>query len=158
MSDPRFHLAQINLAHLRAPLEDPEMVGFVERLAPINALADGSPGFIWRLIEEDGTDATGLRPFGKDLIVNFSVWRDLDSLWDFTYRTAHLELLRRRREWFHRFASVSVALWWIPAGTVPTLEEAGKRVELLRADGPGPEAFTFRERFDPSGTPRFSHT
>lgn len=158
MSDPRFHLAQINLGHLRAPLDEPGMAGFVERLAPINALADDSPGFVWRLIEEDGDDATGLRPFGENIIVNFSVWRDLDSLWDFTYRSAHLELLRRRREWFHPFDSVSAALWWIPAGTVPTLEEAERRVDLLRDKGPSPEAFTFRERFDPSGTPRSSHT
>lgn len=110
------------------------------------------------MIEEGSADATGLRPFGEEVIVNFSVWRDVDSLRDFTYRTVHVELLRRRREWFHRFESVSVALRWIPAGTVPTLQEAGKRVELLRDKGSCPEVFTFRERFDPSGTPQSPHS
>ena len=154
MSDPRSHLAQINPGHLRTPLDDPLMADFTRGLEPINALAEPSPGFVWRLIGEDSADATGLRPFGEEILLDCWVWLDVDSLWDFAYRTVHVELLRRPKEWFHRFESAGVALWWIPAGIVPTLEEAGERVKLLREKGSCPEVFTFRERFDPSGTPR----
>lgn len=145
----RHHLAQINLGLLKAELDDPSMRGFTDRLEPINALADHSPGFVWRLIEEGEADATALRPFGPNTIINFSVWRDVETLWNFTYRTDHLDLLRRRRTWFERMDGVLVALWWIPAGTIPTVEEAGRKLDLLREIGPSPEAFTLRTPFPP---------
>ena len=152
---PAYHLAQINVGLLKAPLDHASMAEFVELLEPVNALADRSPGFVWRLVGEGEPDATGMRPFGEDLLINLSVWEGVDALWDFTYRTDHLELLRRRRSWFDRLSCAHLALWWVPAGTVPTLEEGGRRLEALRAKGPSVEAFTLRDRFDPPATPQY---
>jgi hypothetical protein len=144
-----YHLAQLNVASPRAPLDDPSMAGFVDELVLINARADASPGFVWRLVGEDSDDATSLRPFGPDLMVNMSVWESVEALRDFTYRDGtHLEQLRRRREWFSREGLGShLVLWWIPAGTIPTLEQARERLALLDRVGPGPEAFTLREPY-----------
>jgi hypothetical protein len=143
------HLAQINVGVLKAPLDDPSMAGFAERIDPVNALADEAPGFVWRLVEEGAGDATGLRPFGDALLINYSVWEDVESLWNFTYRSEHLELLRGRREWFERIEEAYLALWWVPSGTIPTVEEAGRRLDLLREHGPTPEVFTLRTSFPP---------
>ncbi|MFD0690357.1 DUF3291 domain-containing protein [Actinomadura fibrosa] len=145
--DARFHLAQMNLATLRFPLDDPRMADFVALLDPVNALADGTPGFVWRLVEEGQPDATGMRPAGDDVIVNFSVWETSEALWDFVYRSGHLETMRRRREWFQRHVEAHLALWWIPAGYVPTVDEGLARVALLRAQGPSPRAFTFNSSY-----------
>ncbi|TDQ54964.1 DUF3291 domain-containing protein [Actinorugispora endophytica] len=142
-----YHLAQMNVGVLNAPLDTPRMSDFVAMLDPINSLADASPGFVWRFRSEGANDATEERPFGDDLLINFSVWESSESLWDFTYRTDHLELLRRRREWFTRLDGVFLVLWWIPAGHVPTLAEAGERLDLIREKGPTPEAFDFRTPF-----------
>jgi hypothetical protein len=145
------HLAQLNVGRLRQPLDAPESAGFVAGLKPINALADASPGFVWRLTDEDGEDATSLHPNGDDMIVNLSVWESREALWDFTYRSDHLELLRHRREWFVRMTEPFMVLWWVPAGHVPSVEEALGRLARLREKGPGAEAFTFREPYDPVG-------
>ncbi|GAA1762955.1 MULTISPECIES: DUF3291 domain-containing protein [Streptomonospora] len=147
MSD--HHLAQINVGVLKAPIDAPSMAEFAALLDPVNALADSSPGFVWRYTDEGSNDATAARPFGDDILVNFSVWRDRESLWNFTYRTDHLDTLRRRREWFHRLEDMHLAMWWIPAGRIPTLDEGRTRLELLRAEGPSPEAFTFAAPFPP---------
>nr|WP_150240428.1 DUF3291 domain-containing protein [Nocardiopsis quinghaiensis] len=145
----RHHLAQINVGVLKAPLSAPSMAGFASRIEPVNALADKAPGFVWRLVEEGEGDATGLRPFGDALLINYSVWEDVESLWNFTYRSEHLELLRDRREWFDRVKEAHLALWWVPSGTIPTVEEAGRRLDLLREHGPTPGAFTLRTSFPP---------
>ncbi|WP_052810089.1 DUF3291 domain-containing protein [Streptomonospora alba] len=145
------HLAQINTGILKAPLDDPSMAEFVALLDPVNALADSSPGFVWRYTDEGSNDATAARPFGDDVLVNLSVWQDRESLWNFTYRSDHLDALRRRREWFTRLSGMHAALWWLPAGRVPTLQEARSRLEMLRSRGPSPEAFTFSESFPPPG-------
>ena len=144
-----FHLAELNVARMKASLDDPAMAGFVAGLQPLNALADASPGFVWRLIEEGGEDSTGLRPFGPDMLVNLSVWEDVESLRAYTYQTRdHLEAVRRRREWFHHDSvGEHLVMWWIPAGTLPTLKEAGERRDLLNRSGPCPEAFTLRRPF-----------
>ncbi|MBD2894680.1 hypothetical protein amrb99_36070 [Actinomadura sp. RB99] len=142
-----FHLAQFNVGTLRYPLDDPRTADFVAMLDPVNALADGAPGFVWRLVEEGRADATGMRPAGEDVIINYSVWESQEALWDFVYRTAHLETLRRRREWFRRHVEAHMVLWWIPAGYVPTVEEALERLDLLRAQGPSPRAFTFSSSY-----------
>ena len=143
--DPNRHLAQVNVARLVAPLDSPQLEDFVRWLEPINALADSSPGFVWRLQTEAG-DATAVRAFDDDrIIVNLSVWESLQSLWDFVYASRHLDALRRRRDWFQRIADGSVALWWLPSGTVPTVDEARSRLERLRCEGPGQAAFTFKE-------------
>ena len=122
---------------------------FRTNLDPINALAEVSPGFVWRLQDEDG-NATGIKPFGDELeIINLTVWESIDALADFTYRSAHKEILRRRREFFEAPTKPIVCLWWIPEGTIPTIEDAIARLEHLRAHGPTPTAFTFRVRFEP---------
>jgi heme-degrading monooxygenase HmoA len=118
-------------------------------LDPVNALADRTPGFIWRLQTEDG-NATAIRPFEDDRVaVNLSVWESLEALGEFVYASRHLEVLQRRREWFEHMAEAYLVLWWIPAGTTPTVEEAKARLEALRERGPSPHAFTFREPFPP---------
>src|SRR3954469_19523968 len=114
MSD--HHFAQLNVGRLRKPLDAAESAGFFNALQPINALADASPGFVWRLTGENGQDATSIRPEGDDMIINMSVWESREALWDFTYRTEHLELMRHRREWFVRLAEPFLVLWWVPAG------------------------------------------
>lgn len=141
------HLAQLNVATLLHPLDDPRIAPFVELLDPVNATADGAPGFVWRLVEDGGADATTLRPAGENVIVNMSVWETLEALWDFTYRSGHLEVVRRRRDWFDRHVEAHLVLWWIPAGHVPTVEEALARLAELRAVGPSPRAFTFASSY-----------
>ncbi|MYZ17392.1 DUF3291 domain-containing protein, partial [Streptomyces sp. SID337] len=135
---PAAHLAELNLAKLRHPLDDPRMESFVELLNPVNAAADGAPGFIWRLVEEGAPDATALRPAGEDVIVTMSVWETPEALWEFTYRSGHLEVMRRRREWFDRHVEAYLVLWWVPAGHVPTVDEGLERLADLRANGPSP--------------------
>ncbi|HSP16689.1 MAG TPA: DUF3291 domain-containing protein [Thermoanaerobaculia bacterium] len=141
---PPYHLAQVNIARMKAPLESPVMEGFVARLAEINALADASPGFVWRLQTEAG-NATYLRPYADDRILfNLSVWESVEALKDYVYRTAHAELLKGRRSWFEQFDGSTVALWWMPAGQLPTVEEAKERLAHLDSRGPSPFAFTFK--------------
>ena len=141
------HLAQVNIATLRAPLDGPELAGFVAQLEPVNALADRSPGFVWRLQTEDG-DATAIRPYEDDrVMVNLSVWASFEALRSFVYATRHLEVMRHRRQWFSRMADPYLALWWLPAGTIPTVAEAKERLELLARQGPTAGAFTFRVAF-----------
>ncbi|MFF2308061.1 DUF3291 domain-containing protein [Streptomyces sp. NPDC058128] len=141
------HLAQLNVATLLHPLDDPRLAPFVEQLDPVNAAADGTPGFVWRLVEDGAADATALRPAGEDVIVNLSVWETQEALWDFAYRSGHLEVMRRRREWFARHVESHLVLWWVPAGHVPSVTEALERLADLRANGPSPRAFTFASSY-----------
>ena len=143
------HVAQLNVGRLRAPMDDPSIDDFRNGLDPLNAVADGTPGFVWRLQDESG-NATNIKPFGDDLeIVNLSVWESIEALADFTYRSPHAAILRRRREFFEPPTQPILCLWWIEAGTIPTTDDAIRRLEHLRAHGPTPTAFTFRHRFDP---------
>ncbi len=145
------HLAQLNIARLRAPLDDPLVADFVGNLERINGLGDASPGFVWRLQTEDG-DATAVRAYDDELvIVNLTVWESIEALADFVYRSDHIEFLRRRREWFERMGEAHLVLWWVPAGHRPSIAEAVARLDQLRRAGPGPEAFTFRQPFAASG-------
>ena len=141
-----YQLAEINVALLKAPLDSPQLKDFVDNLDRINALAESSPGFVWRL-KGDGNDATSLRPLGENVIVNMSVWSDVNSLRDYVYKTAHVEILRRKREWFTRMADAYMVLWWVPNGHEPTVAEAVARLTQLRERGASPEAFTFGEAF-----------
>ncbi|WP_019633865.1 DUF3291 domain-containing protein [Actinomadura atramentaria] len=152
-NSPGRHLAQLNIGTLLHPLDDPRIAGFTNALDRINALADAAPGFVWRLVDDGGANATELRPFGGDVIVNLSVWESREALWNFAYRSEHLELLRERRAWFRRPDGPHLVLWWVPAGHVPTTREAGERLALLREHGPSPRAFTFRDAFDPESAP-----
>jgi hypothetical protein len=150
----RFHLAQVNIGRFRAPLEDPLMEGFRTQLDPINALADRSPGFVWRLQTEDG-NATTIRPYPDErMAINLSVWASLESLQQFVYRSAHAGTLRDRKQWFEPIEGPILALWWIPAGHIPTVQEAVERLQHLKERGPSPHAFTFRRPFPaPDGPP-----
>lgn len=136
-----FELAQLNVAAMKAPLESPNMADFVANLDRINALAEASPGFVWRLQTEEG-DATAMRPMGEEMLVNLSVWMDAESLVDYVYKSAHVEIMRRRKEWFESMREAYVVLWWVPKGHRPTALEAVSRLQLLRAQGPTSEAFT----------------
>ena len=145
----RYHIAQVNIGRVKAPLDDPIMAGFVNRLDEINALADGSPGFVWRLQTPEG-DATYLRPYDDDrVLINMSVWETVDALKHYVYHTVHAQLLRQRQEWFEKFAGVYLALWWVPAGHIPGIDEAKKRIAYLEAHGPTQFAFTFKAVFQP---------
>jgi len=145
------HLAQLNVARLRAPIDDPIIDDFRMNLARINLLAEKSPGYVWRL-QDDSGNATGIKPFGDELeIINLTVWESIDALADFTYRSEHVELLRRRRQFFETPTQPVLCLWWIPEGTVPTVEDAMDRLTHLRVHGPTPSAFTLRQRFEPGG-------
>jgi hypothetical protein len=145
-------LAQVNVARPRAPLASAELADFVAALAPVNALADTAHGFVWRLQDEDG-DATAIPVLGDPgLIVNLSVWESLDVLRAFVYNGRHLEVMRRRRDWFARMAETYQALWWVPAGHRPDVAEAEERLLMVRDRGSTPGAFTFARPFGPDGT------
>lgn len=141
-----FELAQLNIGYLKAPIDSPVLADFVANLERINLLADASDGFRWRLQTDEG-NATSLRPFGNDVIVNMSVWRDLDALRQYVYNSAHTEIMRRRREWFAHAPQAYVVLWWVPSGHRPSLSEAAERLEQLRQHGPSSTAFTFGKFF-----------
>jgi uncharacterized protein DUF3291 len=141
-----FHIAQVNIGLPVAPVGTSALAEFMALLDPVNAIADASPGFVWRLQTEEG-NATSIPVLGDDrLIVNLSVWESIDQLADFVYRSGHVAVMRRRREWFER-SKVFMALWWVPAGHRPAVTEAEERLEHLRAHGPTAHAFTFRQRF-----------
>jgi uncharacterized protein DUF3291 len=145
----RYHLAVFNVARMVAPLDSPQLKAFMDGLDPINALGEGAPGFIWRYTADGTNNATAARPMGDlDVIVNFGVWESRDHLWEFVYRSQHLDFLRRRREWFYPALEPYLVLWWVPAGDIPTIEEAVGRLEHLQREGPTPDAFTFREFFE----------
>jgi len=149
-----WHLAQLNIGRLRVPVDDPATADFMANLDPINALAEATPGFVWRLQTEEG-NATAIRAFPRDdlMIINMSVWESIETLADFVYRSAHTPFLRRRSGWFERLDEVYLVLRWIPAGTVPTIGEALARLGHLRAFGPTAEAFTFRQPYPHPGGP-----
>jgi len=144
------YLAQINIGRLRAPMDAPQTAGFAQNLDRINALAESQPGFVWRLTGE-GNNATDLTFFDDPMIlVNLSVWTDVEALAAFVYRSGHREVMRRRAEWFHKM-EVFMGLWWVAAGHIPTPQEGIARLEILRRLGPSAEAFTFRQPFPPPG-------
>ncbi|HJS39096.1 MAG TPA: DUF3291 domain-containing protein [Burkholderiales bacterium] len=142
-----WHLAQLNIGIIKAPMDSPVMADFAANLDRINALAEATPGFVWRLQTEEG-NATAIRPFeNENLLLNMSVWRDVESLGKYVYHSAHVEIMRRRREWFEHMDEAFLVLWWVPQGHRPGVAEAVARLELLRAKGPTAEAFTFRHAF-----------
>ncbi|MEU3168104.1 DUF3291 domain-containing protein [Streptosporangium sp. NPDC006930] len=144
------HLAQLNIAHMRAPKDSPELASFMAGLDPLNRLAEADPGFVWRLKGGDGPEDTVEHIYGDHLLINYSVWRSRDALWSYVYRSDHLAFLQRRREWFLRIAEPYSVMWWIPEGYEPTLPEGMERLERLRAEGPTLEAFTFKNFYDSS--------
>ena len=143
----KYHLAQINIAQMNAPLDDPIMAGFVAQLDAVNAVADQSPGFVWRLQSEEG-NATDIQAYGDDkMLINMSVWESVETLHQYTYRSQHARVFRDRKKWFEPLGRPHMVLWWIPAGYLPTVEEGKERLEMLHLNGPTPEAFTFKQQF-----------
>ncbi len=152
-----YHLAQINIARFTRAKDHPVNQPFMDALDPVNAHADSAPGFIWRLVGE-GNDAISIDvvPDDPQVAVNMSLWQDVDALAAFVYRNGeHLAFMRRRREWFDHVA-VFQALWWVPAGHIPTVAEGMAKIDLLRDIGPSSDAFTFKRPFPaPDGRPAY---
>lgn len=144
----KYHLAQINIARMRGTIDSPVMAEFVAQLETVNAQAESAPGYTWRL-QTDLGDATSIRAFDDEfIIVNMSVWTDVESLFQYVYyNSSHGDAFRRRTDWFEKMETPSVVLWWIPVGHIPTVEEAKAKLEYLHLHGPTPEAFTFKKRF-----------
>jgi len=143
-----FHLAQINIGRLVAPIDDPKIAGFVAQLDPINALADSAPGFIWRLQSASG-NATDI-PYSADdptILLNMSVWDSVEALRDFVYASKHLDVFRQRAKWFERMDKPIYCLWWIPAGHIPIVAEGRERLEHYQQYGPTPFSFWFSRLF-----------
>lgn len=142
-----FHIAQLNIAKGKAAIDSELMAPFVNELDRINALAENSPGFVWRLMEENG-NATSIQFFDDpNLILNMSVWETAETLFEYVYKSAHAGVMSRRREWFEPLKEAYHVLWWIEAGTVPSLDQAKKKLEYIQAHGPSEHAFTFKKPF-----------
>jgi Domain of unknown function (DUF3291) len=146
-----WHIAQLNVATALYSHEDSRMSEFFAQLDDINALADTSPGFVWRLQGESG-NATDIQVTDDPLLlVNMSVWQSVESLFEFAYRSSHRRVMADRRKWFKRLDGPYQVLWWVAAGHRPGIEEGLARLQLLRQSGPCPEAFTFKSKFPPPG-------
>lgn len=148
-----FHLAQINVGRLLAPIDDPRIAEFVARLDEINALADRTPGFVWRMQTEAG-NATSL-PYNDDplVIANMSVWESVEALRDYVYRSAHVDVMRKRLTWFEKPPVPMYCLWWIPAGHIPTLAEGRARLEHYQQHGATDVSFWFAKPAPHPATP-----
>jgi hypothetical protein len=148
-------LAQVNIARMKAPLDDPMMKAFFDFIAPINQLAEDSPGFIWRLKDEEGNSSVHLDlPFDDQLLLlNMSVWKDIPSLQVFTYKTVHSYFVKNRKRWFDTLQQHHMAMWWIPDGAFPDLAEAGRRLATIQQRGASADAFSFARPYDATGQP-----
>lgn len=144
-----YHLAQVNIAKMLTELNDPIMSGFVQRLEEINQLAELSAGFVWRFQSDEG-DATYLRPYDdKNILFNMSVWESLETLKAYVYNSTHLELIKSKKSWFSKLDESHMALWWVPKGHIPDVNEGLEKIEIIQKNGPCREAFTFAKSFSP---------
>lgn len=143
-----YQLAQINIGRMAGQdINDPIMKEFVDNLDAINQLAEQSEGFIWRL-KDESNNASSFNPYHDDrVIINMSVWKDLPSLEAFTFKSLHTDFLKRRKEWFTAFGKPYIAMWWIQAGEIPSIEAAVERLDYLQNHGPSEYAFNFRKKF-----------
>ncbi len=149
-------LAQLNIAEAKYGTEDARMDGFTGRVDIINAMADRSPGFIWRLTDDDETDgALSLRMEGQNdyTLVNMSVWADIESLFHFIYKTAHAKVMQGKDDWFNPLSKNHMVLWWVEDGHIPSMDEAKEKLDAIRANGPSPKAFDFQTPFNAAGRP-----
>jgi hypothetical protein len=147
------HLATANAAIMHTSYEDPSMADFVAQLDSVNASADVAPGFVWRFVEGDDDTAEIARVFGNDRILfNMSVWESVESLEAWVYQGQHLDVVRRRAEWFEKSARSPLVLWWVEKDHIPTIAEAKQHFDKLWDDNPSGEAFTFRSRFEQPGS------
>lgn len=148
MQLPKHHLAQVNIATLRAPLHDPQMADFVAQINYVNSVADTDPGFVWRLRAEGADDATAIRAFDDDrILITLTVWKSLEALSNYVYRGAHAGVMRDRRRWFEKAEHPILALWWVPVNHSPTVDEGKERLDYLRCHGSTTHAFSFGKPF-----------
>lgn len=153
MQTAKYHLCHLNVGPANAPLTDPIMAGFVEKLDEINQLAYRSPGFVWHL-QIDINNPEDLAMYGEPgMLFNLSVWESMEALYAYTYKSQHAQMMQRRREWFGTMNGPNYVLWWIPAGELPTLEEAKRRIAYLTEHGPSEHAFTFKQPFPSPAQP-----
>ncbi|WP_298477593.1 DUF3291 domain-containing protein [uncultured Maribacter sp.] len=143
-----YQLAEINIARIKGiTIDDPIMKEFVDNLDTINNLAENSPGFVWRL-KDDSNNATNLNPYNDvQIIINISVWENVETLSNYVYKTVHSDFLRRRKEWFKNYGNVSTAMWWIPEGKYPSVEEAVEKLAELQKNGTSTSVFNFKNTF-----------
>lgn len=142
-----YNIAQVNIGRMLDTIDSETMSGFVARLDEINAIADDYEGFVWRLQTEEG-DATAIRPYEDErIIVNMSVWESMDALFDFTYKSTHVELLKPRHSWFEHMKEMYMCMWWQPVDVIPTPEDAKHRLAYINQHGISPYAFNFKKRF-----------
>ena len=144
---PSYHLAQVNIGRFVAPLDSPEMADFVAALHTINALAEQTPGFVWRLQDVTGFSSSIRAYEDERTAINLTVWESVQALREYTYYSQHADFYRRRTEWFEKLDGPVLALWWLPAGELPTIDQAKARLDHLAAHGPTPYAFTFKAVF-----------
>ncbi|WP_422361314.1 DUF3291 domain-containing protein [Reichenbachiella sp.] len=151
MKQKTYNLAQLNITKLKADLDDPIMKEFKDFLAPVNQLAEESPGFVWRFKDETGEAAIDVEtPFEDSMIfINMSVWTDYESLRAYTYDTVHSYFLKSRKKWSEKIDGHQVVLWWIEQSHVPTLAEAKSKLDTLEKNGPTPSAFGLQKIFEP---------
>ncbi len=149
---PGFQLAELNIARAHFANDDPRFQDFIDLIEPVNAAAERMPGYVWRLTDDGGVGTMGVQAFDDPrLLVNLSVWEDIESLSDFVYNTVHTKVMARRKTWFEVMESQHLVLWWVQAGHEPSVEEAKARLDVFNRDGPSPDAFSFRKAFDPHG-------
>jgi hypothetical protein len=146
-----WHIAQLNVGRVLAPTDSPVLADFMAALDGVNALADTASGFVWRLKSDTGNATDILVSADPLFLINMSVWESVEALFDFVYRSMHTKFMVRRREWFEKPVEQYLVLWWVPAGHIPTPEEAMARLNYLRTNGPSPHAFTFRQKYPPPG-------
>ena len=146
MTEAAAHIAQLNIGRVRYALDDPRMADFMNNLARINALAERSPGFVWRYTDASG-NATDTRPYADDprMAINMSVWESVEALEKFVWQTVHTRFYSRKHEWFEKLDGAYFVLWHVPPGHRPSVAEAIGRLEHLTAHGPSDYAFGWQD-------------
>lgn len=144
------HLAQLNIAEAIDTMDSPVMVDFVNNTDQINELAEKSPGFIWRLVGEASDDSYSINAFNSEsILINMSVWKDRESLFNFVYESAHLKIYKRKKEWFSKMPKMHMVLWYVEEGSIPSLEDGKARLEYLQQHGESHYAFSFKSKYLP---------
>jgi hypothetical protein len=142
------HLAELNIGKFKYPTTDVRMAGFTDNLDRVNALADRTEGFVWRLVSDGSNNATDLRYGDNDFAVNMSVWKDAKSLENYVFKTVHVQIYKSRGDWFEKMDKPHMVFWWVPEGYIPSLAEAIDKLEYLQTNGPSEQAFGWAEVMD----------
>jgi hypothetical protein len=157
MAKADWHIAQLNVGRIVAPTNSPVLADFMGALDHINAMAEQSPGFVWRL-QGDGGNATDILTTPDPyFLINMSVWKSIEELFEFVYRSTHTSFMVRRREWFERPAEAYQVLWWVPAGYLPSPTEALARLDYCGRMRPRPTRSPSRSTSRRLTTPRYRH-